>query len=545
MDQVKAQGEASRRGLPPVHRNGRRDQEEIKIPSAPVSTDNVRITPGVSMLAVLSNLNYKPWFALAEYVDNAVQSMIENRALLCAVDGPGYRLRVDIDYDSQSSRELTIKDNAAGIPRSEFARAFRPASPPPIRSGLSEFGMGLKSASCWFAPVWSVRTTSIDDDQSYDVAFDIETIVENDIEELTVSSSPAPVTAHGTLVTLLSLHNPPVGRTIGKIKQHLTDIYRVLVRRGDLDLRFNNEPLIYNAPAVLVAPFFKTPAEQPVEWRKTIDLDLGNGKKVTGFAELRDPGSTKNPGFALFRRSRVIEGSGDDGYKPTAIFGGGNSYASQRLIGELHLEGFDVSHTKDGFQWGDVEPTFLDALRSQLDSEPLPLLRQAEGFRKNETSRAQALAAEKALNSTTTALAAKMPELVPSLETGGTPAEAQPPAPLADAVTKLSRTVDFEHEGREWNIQVEMVNETLVTHWYTRTYNTDDPNRVKMHVRLNTAHPFLVRFAQRDGESLEAILRLALAVCVGEIFARLTGSPYPSVVTRNIDLVLTNALSQA
>ena len=36
-----------------------------------------------------------------------------------------------------------------------------PAAIPPDRSGLSEFGMGMKSAACWFAPRWSVRTKAL------------------------------------------------------------------------------------------------------------------------------------------------------------------------------------------------------------------------------------------------------------------------------------------------------------------------------------------------------------------------------------------------
>ena len=51
------------------------------------------------------------------------------------------------------------------------------------------------------------------------------------------------------------------------------------------------------------------------------------------------------------------------------------------MFGELHLEGFRVSHTKDGFQWDENEETFLEFLREELDKEPLPLLDQAEGYR--------------------------------------------------------------------------------------------------------------------------------------------------------------------
>ena len=39
----------------------------------------VNIRPGVSVLSVLRHLNYSPWFALAEFVDNSLQSYIETK----------------------------------------------------------------------------------------------------------------------------------------------------------------------------------------------------------------------------------------------------------------------------------------------------------------------------------------------------------------------------------------------------------------------------------------------------------------------------------
>jgi len=42
------------------------------------SLKKVDIRPGVSVLAVLRYLNYTPWFALAEFVDNAVQSFMQH-----------------------------------------------------------------------------------------------------------------------------------------------------------------------------------------------------------------------------------------------------------------------------------------------------------------------------------------------------------------------------------------------------------------------------------------------------------------------------------
>ena len=57
------------------------------------------------------------------------------------------------------------------------------------------------------------------------------------------------------------------------------------------------------------------------------------------------------------------------------VFGHSNSYRYQRLFGELHLDGFEVSHTKDGFRWDENEQPFLELLREYLDSGDVPLLK--------------------------------------------------------------------------------------------------------------------------------------------------------------------------
>jgi hypothetical protein len=109
----------------------------------------VNIRPGVSVLSVLRHLNYKPWYALAEFVDNSLQSFLANRQSLRQLHGPDVRLKVAIWLDVADGGRLTIRDNAAGIHEADYTRAFRAAEAPPEQGGLSEFGMGMKSASCW------------------------------------------------------------------------------------------------------------------------------------------------------------------------------------------------------------------------------------------------------------------------------------------------------------------------------------------------------------------------------------------------------------
>lgn len=49
--------------------------------------DSVNIRPGVSILSVLRHLNYKPWYAIAEFVDNSIQSYLDYRDELQALEG--------------------------------------------------------------------------------------------------------------------------------------------------------------------------------------------------------------------------------------------------------------------------------------------------------------------------------------------------------------------------------------------------------------------------------------------------------------------------
>src|SRR5260370_13098493 len=126
-----------------------------------IESRRVNIRPGVGILSVLRHLNYKPWFAMAEFVDNALQSYLQNREALHKLHGEDYRLKVEIDLD-RGGDELRIKvrDNAAGIATSEYTRAFRPAEIPPARTGVSRFGMGVKNAADLFYPRCRVRASA-------------------------------------------------------------------------------------------------------------------------------------------------------------------------------------------------------------------------------------------------------------------------------------------------------------------------------------------------------------------------------------------------
>ena len=504
----------------------------------------VSIRPGVSVLSVLRHLNYKPWFALAEYVDNAVQSYLTNREKLEALRESGYKLIVRIDIDTSTSPRISIKDNAAGISQIDFPRAFRPAAIPTDRSGLSEFGMGMKSASCWFSPRWHVRTKALGEAVGRTVQFDIARIVNDQIEELQIQETPGNPNTHFTEIVLEDLYNVPVKKSISKIKEHLTDIYRVFLRDGTLELRFGDEVLQYQEPSILTAPFERDMSGGKKLWRKEINFDLGNGMCVSGFAALRDPGNFARAGFSLFRRRRLIEGSGDEGYRPPFIFGQPGSFRSLRVFGELHLEGFDISHTKDGFRWDENEQPFLELLKEHLDSAELPLLKQADLYRALAAKADRVKAAQQAVTRTVQSMEENLPQALPKVAD-------QPPVdtsvqPLLTQLILASRELRIEFREQKWLIKVSLTDDAAEGQWLSvsdQPPTSDEYQTIELRVSL--AHPFMVRFAQTEPNDVEAMLRVAAGLGLAEKLARQAGVKYAGTIRRNLNEILLEALSQA
>jgi hypothetical protein len=491
----------------------------------------------------LRHLNYRPWFALGEFVDNAVQSFNRHRDALEKVEGQGFKPRVDVNIDTTSPARISIRDNAAGIFESEYSRAFRAAAIPPDRTGLAEFGMGMKSAACWFAPCWTVRTSALGEPVSRTVHFNIDDIINDDIEELTIREKAEKPNSHYTEVVLENIFHVPIGRTVAKLKEHLTDIYRGFIRDGLLELRFNDESLVYKEPRVFKAPYYKDKNGPDRIWRKTIEFDFGDGMEVHGFAALRETASVAKAGFSLFRRGRVIQGTGDEGYRPAYVFGSPNSYRYQRLFGELHLDGFDVSHTKDGFRWDDNEQPFLELLREHLDSEDLPLLKQAENYRVRAGRAQLTTTAKHAVANTTQVMEAKLPGVLPVIadaELAETPAEETIPKS-----TLANRRFELNFRDKVWSINVELADDPSESQWLALTDTAETRNEPrKLDIRVSMCHPFMVRFAQTDTEDVEALLRVAAALGLAEVLARDAGVRKAGTVRRNVNDILREALSE-
>lgn len=466
------------------------------------------------------------------------------------MEGEDFRLKVSIEIETSDEGRIIVRDNAAGIHEEAYARAFRPAEIPPDRSGLSEFGMGMKSAACWLAPRWTVRTSALGESIERTVSFDIEEIVRDDLEELTVETRPISTNVHFTEIILYSPHKLPQGRTIGKIKDHLASIYRVFSREGLLSLYFDNELLSYPEPKILSAPYHKSESEPPRTWRKEISFDFGLGLKAHGFAAIRETASTSSAGFALFRRKRLIQGSADEGYRPEYIFGKSNSFIYQRLFGELELEGFDVSHTKDGFRWDENEEIFLQFLKDELKEGALPILDQAANYRVRPKPADLKKGAEKAIQSTAEVIRREVPPVL-AQQLITSPEILPPPETLLQAEMISDREITVEINDVLWQINVELSTDPAVSDWVSISdlpaANSGENNTSarQLKIRLSLAHPFMDRFSGADADRIEPILRIAAAICLAETSARESGVRSAGTIRRNINDLLRNALAKS
>lgn len=515
--------------------------------------NSVNIRPGVNVLSVLPHLNYKAWYALAEFVDNAIQSSIDHRKALIATEGNGYKLRVDIDFDAADSR-ISIKDNAAGIASADYQRAFRPAEIPPDASGLSEFGMGMKSAACWFAPSWSVRSSALGERSERTVFFDIDKIVTDSIEELDVVSIENAEEKHYTEIRLEKIRKFPHGKTIGKIKEHLASIYRVYIRDGVLELYVDGKRLTFEEPKILHAPYYRDPDGEAIEWKKELSIDLGDGKSATGFVAIREVASTRLAGLALFRRKRLILGSADETYRPEDIFGRSNSYAYQRIFGEIHLKGFFVSHTKDGVKWEESEDDFLQKLRKELSGEAMPLIQQAREYRTKSGAKATRHDAAIALRNTAEEFRLSHVanrdmgiELDVGAELDADPGRASELEP-ADMAPKdrEEATIGLQFRGEPWIVRIELSYADDGADWLSirNRPSITDPEPREILIRIAMLHPFMAQFPTLDPEAFSAVLKIASSMALAEVAAAELGDRSPSAVRRLTNEILKHHFSR-
>lgn len=322
----------------------------------------INIRPTSSVYATYKRLSYQPWTAIAEFVDNSTQSFYDHKdELMSQKYAKGLNITIKYIEDTVEGDRLEIIDDAYGMEWTDFQRAVVLDRPPQNTSGRNEFGMGLKTAACWFGSLWSVESTQLNSTTKYYTEINVDELGKYKTEEINVREETVSKKDHFTKIVIRKLNKHIVGpRTIGKVKDLLSSIYREDLRTGLVRITYNGSALQFKEPPVYVD-------ENSKIWEKDVSFTVqheGKELSVNGFIAIRIPGSVKDAGFTLIRRGRVIVGGSEKNYRPTELFGDANSYAWQRMYGELHMDNWPVTQAKDGFDWHNsgLEEAFIDEL---------------------------------------------------------------------------------------------------------------------------------------------------------------------------------------
>lgn len=310
---------------------------------------DIQLQIGLDAINSYKRLAYTPWHAIAEFIDNSTQSYFDNDEILKQLySKEGEGLTVSITYDKDAPGGLLrIADNAMGMSEDELRRALHVALPPKNTSGRSKYGMGLKTAACWIGNNWTVRTKKYGETSEYTVTIDVENIALGQSVLPTKIIQNRPKEKHYTVIEIQQHNRKFHGRTLGKIKDFLSSMYREDFRLKILTLEWQGSQLIWDEFDGRLLR-----AHNGMLYKKSFEFFVDD-KRVWGWVGILDRGSRADAGFSIIHCGRVIRGW-PDSWRPTSIYGqlqGSNDLVNQRLIGEIHLDDFDVSHTKDDILW--------------------------------------------------------------------------------------------------------------------------------------------------------------------------------------------------
>lgn len=503
--------------------------------------DQIDIRPPSDVYDAFGRLNYKPWYALAEFVDNSTQNFFTFHDSLVAAKGGPPQLTVDIDYKGGEQPVLMVADDAHGMNVEEFTRALRLNAKPPDRSGRSEFGMGLKAAACWFGTRWRLSSTRLGETERYEVIMDLAHLNEERPDSVPLSVHRASATEHGTTIEICPLRRPLYGRQIERIRDTLASMYRFDLEAGNVRILWRGEPLEFQRFQVWEEALpdgdvrrFRQELELQVEDPHDQDTSYG----LRGWVGILATMSSRNSGFALFRRGRLIVGGPHEGWRPHELCGQVGSPEWKRMVGELHLDEFPVNFSKDGFAWdGALEQATIDALEPQVRDYRL----KAKSLRTRDT-KLKPSDLGRAAESLQKSIKSHEHELKRDLARKETPAR-PPEDPVEDPVVR-EQLIDQSQGPSELSIPTPAGELTARLYWKEEDDSVEwlrvsFAQLREIDVFLNTRHPFVAAHTEDDA-SIELLSKFALALGLAEKRARQIGGDVisPDDLRTHVDVFL-------
>ena len=490
---------------------------------------SINIRPDSGVYATFRRISYRPWTAIAEFIDNSTQNYFEHKSSIGRSANGKPALVIDIVHEPKT-KTLSIIDNANGMNWEELERAIQLNRPPVDTTGRSEFGMGLKMAACWFGGRWRVVTKRLGDSIEYDALIDVNRLEVDKPDAIMVAQRMGlEPSEHYTRIEIEELYRTFRGRSLSSMRENIASMYRRDIDSGDITIRWNGEPFEWERGSV----FEETaPDGESIRWEKNIEFVV-ESHAVKGKVWIRVPGESRRAGMHLFRRNRLVVGGPGQGYKPIEIFGSPNTFASQRLVGELDLDNWPVTQTKDAFDWaGELENGFVDELRKALSD----YLQRLEQFRRTEPGDQPTSADGRVVGDDTrgSLSGSEVDSVLTIIETGPPPPQALP----LDEVARVERAAEDTGDPTILHLGTEGV-PTLKVHWLDNLPPTDMhsyfimPTDEELRLYINLNHPFVRSVISRDPTKLEVYAYMLYADALVERGVNQRGQNVPAHTFRD------------
>jgi hypothetical protein len=437
--------------------------------------------------------------------------------------------------------------------------------PPTDKTGISQYGIGMKSSACWYSNYFTVRTRALNEPIIRTVIFDIPKIIREEIYNLEIEKEPeSNPKIHGTRIIMRELNQPiPIAGAASRLRSYLRSMYRDFLRTGELVLTINGdvqEPITYNW---LTAPYWST-GTPPIdgksyEWVKEFEIELNESHiatsesklppKIRGKIGILEKGDTKRAGLSLLWRRKVVQGAGnladspDDLYRPGIIFGGANSFERQRIIGELDVSELKVTSFKDSVVWlQGQEEEALKKIKAVLNEDPNPVIKMARNYRATDTSK---LSKARLRDSLAEVVETTTRALVDSDASDALGNDFE--NLFGTELPEPPRTVDTKVEQGRIKL-IPQFNSDIILEVKDQG---DDPSWLRVRqaadkkwiITMNREHPFMNSFTVANPDSIDPVLRIALAIGIAEVQGMSSGFESAGFLRVAINDLLRNYLS--
>lgn len=468
-----------------------------------------KATQGVYL--TYKSYTYKAPQVFGEFIDNSIQSYESNKNLFRVIDA-NHKLRINVRFEWEAcvdkdvrAKSVTISDNAAGMTAQEFGEAFDLANNGVTRSGMNEFGVGMKVAAAWLGNKWHIETTSINDRITRVLDVDLTEICSTNNTELESRETVDSNRKNGTTIEISELwpENAIKKNSIDEIIKGIASIYRYYLRSKEIEIYVDDTLLHFDEYEVLIAPSYKDPDGEDIKWHCNVSADDKNGHKLSGFVALLKDTADERRGVVIMRNHRVVMGFDPKDRTIGAEFNGqigSNKY--RRVFGELEIEGFTVAFGKNQVNDQPALEALCSIAAGKLKIGGVSLLTQGDKYRKG---------GKKSHTSTPTSILIKPSgQGQPQHPVHSTDIVTEPSKPQASKVSGTSSSLGsgkFSLDGQEYQINVESSSESNELFWNDLSQKSS--NVLICKVRLS--HPFFSIFGGPSDQTLALIKALSIA----------------------------------